>query len=89
MLVAVAVLVMGLFPASPWIIVAALVVWGAAFGGAPALLQTRMLRTASKRLRDVSSAFFTTSFNIGIGGGALVGSLLMSRSRCAASCSSS
>lgn len=76
-LVAVAVLVMGLFPTSPWIVVAGLVVWGAAFGGAPALLQTRMLRTASKRLRDVSAAFFTTSFNIGIGGGALVGSLLL------------
>jgi predicted MFS family arabinose efflux permease len=28
-------------------------------------------------LRDVSAAFVTTSFNIGIGGGALIGSLML------------
>lgn len=76
-LVALSVLTIGFFPTSPWMVIAALVVWGAAFGGIPALLQTRMLHTASKRLRDVSAAFFTTSFNVGIGGGALIGSLLL------------
>lgn len=75
--VAVAVLVMGLFPREPIVVVVALIVWGAAFGGAPALLQTRVLQTASPQLRDVSSALVTTSFNIGIGGGALIGSLLL------------
>lgn len=72
-----AVLVMGLLPREPVIVVIALVVWGAAFGGAPALLQTRVLQLASPQLRDVSAAFVTTSFNIGIGGGALIGSLML------------
>lgn len=75
--VAVSVLVMGLLPGEPVIVVLALVVWGVAFGGAPALLQTRALQTASPQLRDVSSALVTTSFNVGIGGGALIGSLLL------------
>jgi predicted MFS family arabinose efflux permease len=75
--VALAVLVLGLLPREPVVVVIALVVWGAAFGGAPALLQTRVLQLASPRLRDVSAAFVTTSFNIGIGGGALIGSLML------------
>ena len=76
-LVAVAVLLIGIFPLLGWLVVAALVLWGTAFGGTPALLQTRILHTASARLRDVSSAYFTTSFNIGIGSGAFIGGLLL------------
>jgi MFS transporter, DHA1 family, inner membrane transport protein len=76
-LVGLAVLTLGLFPANQPLAIAALVLWGAAFGGTPALLQTRLLRAASRRLRDVSSAYFTTSFNIGIGGGAFIGGLLL------------
>jgi predicted MFS family arabinose efflux permease len=48
-------------------------------GGLPSLLQTRLLHTASVRIRDVASAYLTTSFNIGIGGGALVGGLVLDR----------
>jgi len=77
MLVGVAVLVMALFPHLSWLVVAMLVLWGAAFGGTPALLQTRVLHTASVRLRDVSAAYFTTAFNVGIGGGAFIGGLLL------------
>lgn len=76
-LVGLAVLTIAFFPHVSWLVVAMLVLWGAAFGGTPALLQTRILKTASVRLRDVSSAYFTTSFNIGIGGGALIGGLLL------------
>ena len=75
--VAVSVLVLGLFSQSQVVIVAALVVWGIAFGGLPAMLQTRMLHTASARLRDLAAALFTTSFNFAIGFGALVGGLLL------------
>ena len=75
--VGIAVATIALFPTVSWLMVAMLVLWGAAFGGTPALLQTRILRTTSARLRDVSSAYYATSFNIGIGGGALVGSLLL------------
>jgi predicted MFS family arabinose efflux permease len=71
-----AVLLMGSFPRVSWVVIAALLLWGAAFGGAPALMQTRLLRIVSVRLRDVSSAYLATAFNIGIGGGAFLGSLL-------------
>jgi predicted MFS family arabinose efflux permease len=54
----------------------AFVLWGLAFGALPPLLQTRMLHTSSAGFRDTASALYTTSFNIGIGGGALVGSLV-------------
>ncbi|MDR6971383.1 MFS transporter [Leifsonia shinshuensis] len=60
-------------------IVAALIaflLWGLAFGALPPLLQTRMLHTSSPAFRDTASALYTTSFNIGIGGGALVGALI-------------
>lgn len=74
---AVAVTVMALFTSTLWVAGIALVVWGLAFGLIAPLLQTRMLQTASPRIRDTASAFYTTAFNAGIGGGALVGSLLL------------
>ncbi len=73
----VALLFMGSFPLVSWVVIAALLLWGASFGGGPALLQTRMLGSVSTRLRDVSSAYVATSFNIGIGGGAFIGGLLL------------
>ncbi|WP_353807277.1 MFS transporter [Agromyces sp. SYSU T00194] len=54
----------------------AFALWGVAFGAIPPLLQTRLLQSASPRIRDVASALYTTAFNIGIGGGAMVGALL-------------
>ncbi|MBF4461189.1 MULTISPECIES: MFS transporter [unclassified Rathayibacter] len=54
-------------------VVVAAVVWNVAFGGIPAMLQTRMLRVSSFRLRSLAAALQTTAFNIGIGGGAIVG----------------
>ncbi|GLI28078.1 MFS transporter [Agromyces rhizosphaerae] len=55
---------------------AAFALWGVAFGAVPPLLQTRLLQSASPRIRDVASALYTTAFNVGIGGGAMVGALL-------------
>ncbi|MCU1582910.1 MAG: transporter, partial [Microbacteriaceae bacterium] len=75
--VAAAVLLIAGFPQVGWLVIVALVIWGVAFGGTPALLQTRLLHTASSRLRDVSAAYFTSAFNVGIGGGALVGGILL------------
>jgi predicted MFS family arabinose efflux permease len=54
----------------------AFVLWGLAFGALPPLLQTRLLHTSSAGFRDTASALYTTSFNVGIGGGALLGSLI-------------
>ena len=50
--------------------------WGFAFGAIPPLLQTRLLQAADPAKRDAASALYTTAFNIGIGGGALVGGVL-------------
>ncbi|MDR9434737.1 MFS transporter [Pontimonas sp.] len=58
-----------------WVI-SMVVIWAAAFGGIPALLQLRLLRAVSVRLRDFGSAVLVTAFNVGIGGGALVGAVL-------------
>jgi predicted MFS family arabinose efflux permease len=71
------VLVLALASANVVVVVIAFVVWGVAFGGVPAMLQTRLLRTASPRVRDLAAALQTTAFNLGIGGGALLGGLLL------------
>ncbi|MER3390885.1 MAG: MFS transporter, partial [Microcella pacifica] len=74
--VAAAVAGVGLSAGVPLLVIALLFVWGAAFGGIPTLLQTRLLHTASARVRDVGAALLTTAFNIGIGGGAAIGGAL-------------
>jgi predicted MFS family arabinose efflux permease len=61
------------------VVVIAYVVWGVAFGAVPAMLQTRMIHTASFRLRGLAAALQTTAFNLGIGAGALVGALVLER----------
>ncbi|GHD46721.1 MFS transporter [Mycetocola manganoxydans] len=73
------VLVLAIWSENPIVVVVAFVVWGVSFGGLPAMLQTRMLHTASFRTRDLAAALQTTAFNIGIGGGALLGGLLLDR----------
>jgi predicted MFS family arabinose efflux permease len=40
------------------------------------MLQTRMLHASSAAFRDTASALYTTAFNAGIGGGALVGAIV-------------
>jgi predicted MFS family arabinose efflux permease len=72
-----AVLVLAVGTGSTPLVVLALGVWGMAFGGVPAMLQTRMMRTASPQARDLAGALQTTAFNVGIGGGALLGSVLI------------
>lgn len=72
-----AVLVLAIWSTNAVVVVIAFVVWGVAFGGVPAMLQTRMLHTASYRTRDLAAALQTTAFNIGIGGGALLGGFLL------------
>jgi len=71
----VAVLVLGLWPGVFPVAIIAFVIWGLAMGMLPPLLNTRLLLVAPARIRDTSTAFYTTAFNIGIGGGALVGSI--------------
>lgn len=75
-IVALALGILGVFPASPVLVVVVLVFWAAAFGGYPPLLHARALRAASPRLRDVSASLLTVGINLGIGSGAVLGGLL-------------
>ncbi len=72
-------LVIGLFPQNLPLVVAAVIVWGVAFGCGPVLFHTRVLQEASVRIRDLSAAWLTVAFNVGIGGGALIGGLILDR----------
>ncbi len=69
--------VLAAVPGVPVLVVVALIAWGVALGTVPPLLHTRNMHLASVRLRDLASALMTTAFNLGIGGGALVGALLL------------
>ncbi|MFC9920084.1 MFS transporter [Agromyces binzhouensis] len=75
LLLAVALLVIAAEPGL-WPAIIAYTVWGFAFGAIPPLLQTRLLQAAPPERRDAASALYTTAFNVGIGGGALVGAVL-------------
>lgn len=77
-LAAVALVVLGAAP-GVWPSIVAFAAWGVAFGSIPPLLQTRLLQTAPPGHRDAASALYTTAFNVGIGGGALVGAVLFDR----------
>lgn len=72
---AAALVVLGIAP-GVWASIVALAVWGVAFGAVPPLLQTRLLHAAPAHQRDAASALYTTAFNVGIGGGALLGAVL-------------
>lgn len=74
--VGLSVALMAALSAQPLLAIVAFVLWGIAFGALPPLLNTRLLHSASARIRDAAAAFYTTAFNIGIGGGALLGAAL-------------
>jgi predicted MFS family arabinose efflux permease len=60
------------FTPGPVLTVIAVLAWGAAFTGVPVSLQAAILRVAPQA-RDAASAVYVVAFQIGIGGGALVG----------------
>lgn len=59
------------------LVVLGLGLWGAGMGFLPTLLQSRLLAVAPRKHRDLSSALYTSGFNLGIGSGAFVGGLLL------------
>jgi DHA1 family inner membrane transport protein len=68
---------LGAFGHIPAVAFVGLLVWPLFFGGIPALMHARVMASASPRIRDQASAFLTISFNVGIGGGALIGGMLI------------
>ncbi|HEY1003522.1 MAG TPA: MFS transporter [Streptosporangiaceae bacterium] len=75
-LIAVAMLVLGLARA-PAALLAAAALWGAAFGGAPTLLQTALVDASGPASADVATALQTTVYNVGIAAGSLAGGLIL------------
>ncbi|PZQ90586.1 MAG: MFS transporter [Leifsonia xyli] len=77
--VVVSVLALAAFGTSVIPIVIGMVIWSIFFGGFPALMHSRVLHSASERIRDLAAAWLTTAFNLAIGTGALVGGVLLDR----------
>lgn len=75
--VALSVLALAVFGTSVVPVVIGMIVWSIFFGGVPALMHTRVLHSASERIRDLAAAWLTTAFNVAIGGGALLGGVLL------------
>lgn len=71
------ILLLGAFGTSAIPIVIGMVIWSVFFGGVPALMHSRVLHSASERIRDLAAAWLTTAFNLAIGGGALLGGVLL------------
>ena len=63
-------------PGSAVLTIAAVAAWGAAFTALPVALQSAVLRVAP-RSADTASALYVVMFQVGIGGGALAGSILV------------
>jgi predicted MFS family arabinose efflux permease len=63
-------------PGSAVLTVAAAILWGGAFTAIPVCLQSAVLRIAP-RAADTASALYVVAFQIGIGGGSLVGAVLV------------
>ena len=72
-LFAAALATLGFAPQSAPAVIAALLVWGLAIGGLPAMLQARLLGVASPALRGTASALMVVFFNGGIALGATLG----------------
>jgi predicted MFS family arabinose efflux permease len=74
---AASVLVLAVFTANPVIAIGSFAIWGVVFGIIPTLMATRLMHVADPAIRDASSAFYSTAFNVGIGLGAVVGALFL------------
>lgn len=75
-LFAAAALVLGVFGGRPWPVLAAIAVWGAAFGGAATLFQTASARIAGDAT-DVAQSMIVTVWNLAIAGGGVIGGLIL------------
>lgn len=61
---------------SPVVVYGAVALWGLAFGGLPALLQTALAKAAGASA-DAAQSMLVTVWNLGIAGGGLVGGVLL------------
>lgn len=75
-LFAVAALLLGLWIDSAAVLYTSVALWGLAFGGLPALLQTALAKSAGNSA-DAAQSMLVTVWNLGIAGGGLAGGLLL------------
>ncbi|MCP2052306.1 UNVERIFIED_ORG: putative MFS family arabinose efflux permease [Pseudomonas fluorescens] len=76
---AVAALALGVWMTSTRAVYASVALWGLAFGGLPALLQTALAKSAGDSA-DAAQSMLVTVWNLGIAGGGLAGGLLLQTS---------
>lgn len=75
---------LGLAGHQPAVLLGAAALWGAAFGGAPTLLQTALVDAAGPARADVATALQTTVYNAGIAAGSVAGGLALGQAGAAA-----
>src|SRR5262245_38192381 len=76
-IIAAAMLGLALAAGTPVVPLAAVALWGAAFGGAPALLQTALINASGAGGADLATAMQTTVYNVGIAAGSFCGGLVL------------
>lgn len=76
---ALAALALGVWMTSTDAVYASVALWGLAFGGLPALLQTALAKSAGDSA-DAAQSMLVTVWNLGIAGGGLAGGLLLQTS---------
>ena len=76
---ALAALALGVWMTSTRAVYASVALWGLAFGGLPALLQTALAKSAGDSA-DAAQSMLVTVWNLGIAGGGLAGGLLLQTS---------
>jgi predicted MFS family arabinose efflux permease len=83
-LVFLALLAVAAAPDRPVALLLAVALWGAAFGGAPTMLLTALIRRAGAENANSANSLQTTVYNVGVAGGSLIGGVLLDRSGVAA-----
>jgi predicted MFS family arabinose efflux permease len=58
-------------------LIAGVTAWGLAYGAAPTLLQTALIKSSGSDNADVATALQTTVYNVGIAAGSLLGGILL------------
>ncbi|MEU5432391.1 MFS transporter [Streptomyces sp. NPDC020719] len=61
----------------PGVLPVAAVLWGAAFGGAPTLIQTALVDVSGPEHADVATSLQATVYNVGIAAGSLTGGVVL------------
>ncbi|GAA3552586.1 MFS transporter [Microlunatus spumicola] len=70
---------LAVFSGLAWVVYVAVAAWGFAFGGAAPLLQTAAAEAGGDDVVDVIQSMIVTTWNLGIGAGAILGGILLSR----------